>query len=391
MLDMFIGPNSYIFLKVLWWVLVGVLFVGFATMDGHDMGVGSLLPFAGKTDEERRAIINTIGPHWDGNQVWFITAGGALFAAWQFVYAAAFSGLYLALLAVLWCLFFRPTGFDYRSKINDPSWRKMWDWALFAGSFGPALLFGVAFGNLLIGLPFHYDTDTLRPLFDKGPFFLFVTLLHPFALICGLVSAGMLIFHGSVFLALRTEGDIQARTLKIMPYALGVALGAFTLAGIWTFFREGYALQNASAALYAAAPDPTIQQVARGVPLLHNYYSMPFLFLFPILGYAGLIGAFLLVKAEKMFIAFWSSAVGMLGIICTAGIALFPFVMPSYSEPNHSLTLWNVTASNYTLVVMTIVTVIAVPILITYTGWCYYLMRGKVTTDFIRKNDHSAY
>ena len=195
---------DYETLKIIWWLLVGVLLVGFAVMDGHDMGVGTLLPFLGRTDVERRVIINTVGPHWDGNQVWFITGGGAIFAAWPLVYATAFSGFYWAMLAVLWALFFRPVGFDYRSKINDARWRSTWDWGLFVGGAVPPLIFGVAFGNLLQGVPFHFDENLVS--YYTGSFW---ALLNPFALLCGVVSTAMITFHGAIYLAHRTESDIQ--------------------------------------------------------------------------------------------------------------------------------------------------------------------------------------
>ncbi len=169
---------DYESLKLIWWLLVGVLLVGFAIMDGHDMGVGTLLPFVGKDDTERRVVINTVGPHWDGNQVWFITGGGAIFAAWPLVYATAFSGFYWAMLAVLWALFFRPVGFDYRSKISKPTWRKTWDWGLFVGGAVPPLIFGVAFGNLFQGVPFSFD-DHLVSTYSGS----FWALLNPFALL----------------------------------------------------------------------------------------------------------------------------------------------------------------------------------------------------------------
>jgi cytochrome d ubiquinol oxidase subunit II len=192
---------DYETLKVIWWLLVGVLLIGFAIMDGHDMGVGTLLPFAGRSDVERRVIINTVGPHWDGNQVWFITAGGAIFAAWPLVYATAFSGFYWAMLAVLWALFFRPVGFDYRSKIASPLWRTTWDWGLFVGGFVPPVIFGVAFGNLLQGVPFHFDSNLMS--YYTGTFW---GLLNPFALLCGVVSSAMITFHGAIYLMHRTRG-----------------------------------------------------------------------------------------------------------------------------------------------------------------------------------------
>ena len=191
---------DYPTLKIIWWLLIGVLLIGFAVMDGHDMGVATLLPFAGRDDEERRVIINTVGPHWDGNQVWFITGGGAIFAAWPLVYATAFSGFYWAMLLVLWALFLRPVGFDYRSKIDHPAWRSAWDWGLFVGGFVPPLVFGVAFGNLLQGVPFGFDERMLSTY--TGSFW---ALFNPFALLCGLVSSAMVTFHGAVYLSHRTE------------------------------------------------------------------------------------------------------------------------------------------------------------------------------------------
>jgi len=197
---------DYFTLKIIWWLLVGALLIGFAVMDGFDLGVGALLPFVAKTDDERRVLINSIGPTWEGNQVWFITGGGALFAAWPLVYAAAFSGFYWALLLVLFALFFRPVGFEYRSKVADPRWRSAWDWGLVVGGAVPALVFGVSFGNLLQGVPFTFD-DMLRP-FYSGSFF---GLLNPFALLTGVVSLAMLVMHGAVYLQMRTEGAIAQR------------------------------------------------------------------------------------------------------------------------------------------------------------------------------------
>ncbi len=205
---------DYSTLKVIWWLLVGVLLVGFAVMDGHDMGVGTLLPFVGRNDLERRVVINTVGPHWDGNQVWFITAGGAIFAAWPLVYATAFSGFYWAMLAVLWALFFRPVGFDYRSKLHHPTWRSVWDCGLFVGGAVPPLIFGVAFGNLLQGVPFGFDQNLVSTY--TGTFW---QLLNPFALLTGVVSSAMITFHGAIYLSHRTEAEIQQRAKRAAVFS----------------------------------------------------------------------------------------------------------------------------------------------------------------------------
>src|ERR1035437_1571197 len=269
---------DYETLKIIWWLLVGVLLVGFAIMDGHDMGVGTLLPFVGKSDVERRVIINTVGPHWDGNQVWFITGGGAIFAAWPLVYVPACSGFYWAMLAVLWALFFRPVGFDYRSKINDARWRSTWDWGLFVGGAVPPLIFGVAFGNLLQGVPFHFDENMVS--YYTGSFW---GLLNPFALLCGVVSTAMITFHGANYLAHRTEGDIQRRAITASTIFGTLLIVCFSLAGIWLAIGiEGYVITSAFDA--GGMANPLAKTVARQAGAwLANYASEPLTMLLPIL------------------------------------------------------------------------------------------------------------
>jgi cytochrome d ubiquinol oxidase subunit II len=377
---------DYASLKLIWWLLVGVLLIGFAIMDGHDMGVGTLLPFLGKNDAERRIMINSVAPHWDGNQVWFITGGGAIFAAWPVVYATAFSGLYWALLLVLFALFFRPTGFDYRSKLADPRWRNAWDWGLFAGSAIPALVFGVAFGNLLEGVPFHFD-ETLRP-FYTGSFWALV--LNPFALLCGVVSLMLLTLQGATFLAHRTSGPLQQRAVKAATLAgLIVAIG-FILAGVWVGLMPGYVIKS--------MPDPNgvltplMKEVER-LPgaWLANYSKAPVLWLAPLLGVSGALGAVWLVRSGKTLSSFIASSLSIVGVIFTAGGSMFPFVMPSSSQPNVSLTAWDVTSSEYTLTVMLIVALIFTPIVLAYTGWAYRVMRGKLDEGYVAANDKMLY
>lgn len=378
---------DYATLKVLWWLLVGVLLVGFAVMDGHDMGVGTLLPFVGRGDDERRVVINTVGPHWDGNQVWFITGGGAIFAAWPLVYASAFSGLYWAMLAVLWALFFRPVGFDYRSKIAHPAWRRTWDWGLFIGGAVPPLIFGVAFGNLLQGLPFGFDAF-LVPHYT-GTFW---QLLNPFALLAGVVSSAMITMHGGTYLAHRTEGAIQARATKAAVGAALLMVAAFVAAGVWLRSGgiEGYTI--ASTVDPAALPDPLAKTVLRSADgWWANYRAQPLLWLLPALGLAGALLAAALVAARRTLGAFVASSLAMAGVIGTAGGTMFPFVMPSSTMPDASLTVWDSVSSHLTLGLMFWATLIFMPLIVFYTGWAYRVMRGKVTVDHIRANSHSAY
>ena len=381
---------DYETLKFIWWILVGALLIGFAITDGMDMGVGSLLPFIAKTDAERRIAINTVGPHWDGNQVWLITAGGALFAAWPMVYAAAFSGFYMAMLLVLFALFFRPVGFDYRSKLDNPKWRSAWDWALFAGGAIPALIFGVAFGNLLQGVPFHLD-EILRAHYQGSFIFALLPLLNPFALLAGVISLGMLVVHGAVWLQLRASGAVAARSQALVVRLAPVIALLFAVAGVWVWLGiDGYRI--VSQPPLDALPNPLGKQVvvAPGA-WLDIYTTMPITILAPVIGLLGPLLTALLAKAGRPGLAFVTSALGIADIIGTAGLSMFPFVMPSSLDPNSSLTMWDATSSHLTLNVMFWAVVIFLPIVLAYTLWCYWRMWGRVTAEDIGARSHSAY
>jgi cytochrome d ubiquinol oxidase subunit II len=377
---------DYEMLKLIWWVFIGVLLIGFAIMDGFDMGVAAWLPFLGKTDDERRVIINTIGATWEGNQTWLITAGGAIFAAWPLVYAAAFSGLYVALLLVLFALFFRPVGFDYRSKLADPRWRNGWDWALFIGGAVPALVFGVAFGNLLIGLPFYYD-DTLRSFYTGS----FWQLLNPFALLCGAVSLSMLMMHGAIYLQLRADGAVQKRAQKAALVTGILCAVSFTLAGLWvTFGIDGYRLTSVHDLNLAINPlSKTVEKVSGG--WLVNYQTYPWMILAPITGFAGIGLSLLSAHFKHERTAFIFSSLTIMGVILTAGFSMFPFVMPSSTNPISSLTLWDAVSSEKTLGIMFLVTIIFLPLIMVYTSWVFRVLRGKVTIQSIKDNTHTAY
>ena len=376
---------DYETLKIIWWLLVGALLIGFAIMDGHDMGVCSLLPFVGKDDEERRVIINTIGPHWEGNQVWFITAGGAIFAAWPMVYATAFSGFYWALMAVLWALFFRPVGFKYRSMVHNPTWRKAWDWGLFVGSFIPAVVFGVAFGNLFLGVPFSFNNHLVSTY--TGSFW---ALLNPFALLCGLISASMLIMQGGAYLAHRTLDEVQNRTLNYAAISSMVMAVLFVIAGVWIQSIDGYYITSHIDP--QALPNVLNKEVTRQAGAwMANYRQYPLAWAFPALGVIMPIVTAILLKARKTLTAFIASSIAVLSVIMTAGVALFPFVMPSSSDPRSSLTIWDSVSSHLTLMIMLVVVVVLLPMIVGYTSWAYSVMRGKVTKAYVREQEHSLY
>lgn len=381
---------DYETLKFVWWILVGALLMGFAITDGMDMGVGTLLPFVGRSDTERRIAINTVGPHWDGNQVWFITAGGAIFAAWPAVYATAFSGFYMAMLLVLFALFFRPVGFDYRSKIEDPRWRNAWDWGLFAGGTIPALIFGVAFGNLLQGVPFHLD-ELLRSHYQGSLLTALLPLLNPFALLAGVISLAMFTVHGGIWLQLRASGDVAARARSIVMVLAPVVTIAFALAGLWLWLGiDGYRIVSEPA--HGALPNPLAKEVVRAPGAwLDIYARLPIAMLAPAIGLAGPLLTALLARVARPGLAFVTSALGMAGIIGTAGLSMFPFVLPSSLDPKSSLTIWDAPSSHLTLTVMFWAVVVFLPIVLAYTVWCYANMWGRITADEIETRAHSAY
>ena len=379
---------EYELLKIIWWVLVGVLLIGFALTDGFDMGSMVLMPFVGKTDNERRAAINTIAPHWEGNQVWFVTAGGALFAAWPMVYATAFSGMYWALLLVLFALFLRPVGFDYRSKLQNTKWRTSWDWGLCIGGAVPALVFGVAFGNMFLGVPFTLD-ETVRSTYT-GSFF---ALLNPFALVCGLVSLSMLCAHGGAWLMLRTDGDLRQRSAKATQLMGVIFLICFLGAGAWLYFGniQGYTLVQPFDTNGVANPLAKEVLTNANPGWMNNYSTYPITMLAPIVAILGGIIIILAANKDKAGLSFTGSTLAVTGSILTAGFALFPFLMPSSINPTVSLTMWDAVSSKNTLTVMTVVAGIFVPLIVCYTTWCYYKMWGVITNKHIQENTHSLY
>ena len=376
---------DYEFLRFIWWVLVIVLLIGFSVTDGFDMGVTALLPVTGKKEAERRIMINSIAPHWDGNQVWLLTAGGAIFAAWPIVYSVAFSGFYIALFLVLAALFFRPIGFEYRAKIDNPTWRSVWDWGLFAGGFVPALVFGVAFGNLLQGVPF--ELNELSQATYTGSFF---ALLNPFALLCGVLSLAMLMTHGANWLQMKTTEELRDRARSVSQIGAIVTLITFVLAGAWLYFKEGYVVT--SVVDHFAPSSPMNKEVAVETSAwFRNFNEMPILWIFPALAVVAALLNAAFSKANRCGFAFFFSALTMTGVIITAAVSMFPFVMPSSSHPEQSLLMWDATSSELTLTLMFFLALIFVTISLCYTIWSYTKMFGRLDANFIDENKHSLY
>lgn len=374
-------PLDYETLRIIWWALLAILLIGFAILDGFDLGVAALIPLLGRADGERRLLINAVGPVWEGNQVWFILGGGAAFAAWPPLYAASFSGFYVAMFLVLLALILRPVAFKFRSKIEDRRWRRTWDWVLCIGGAAPALVFGVAIGNLLLGVPFEHDR-VLRPIYSGG----FLELLNAFGVLCGLVSLAMLTAHGAAFAAMKTSGPVAERARRYGSIAAVVTAVLFAFGG--------YAVANWVPGYSITSPidpfgpsNPSYKTVTSEIGAwMSSYEQRPWTMLAPALGIVCPLITAVLLWRRKDLQGFLVSALGVAGIVATPALAMFPFMMPSSSAPNASLTVWDSSSSHMTLFIMLVATIIFLPLVLAYTAWVYRVLRGRVEPGHININ-----
>ena len=375
-------PLDFATLRLIWWGLLGVLLIGFTLTDGFDLGVGALLPFVARTDEERRMVINTVGPTWEGNQVWFILGGGAIFAAWPFVYAVSFSGFYLAMFLVLAALILRPVSFKYRSKRPSPAWRSFWDWGLFVGGFVPALVFGVAVGNVLLGAPFRLDGD-LRAFYEGS----LLGLFTPFSLLAGLLSVAMLVLHGAAWLSVKAEeGPVLERARVFGTIAAVAALALFAAGGLYVAYGGlGYRIVSPIEMNGFSNPLRSSVVSAPGA-WLDNYGRYPWMMIAPVLGFVGAAMALAGVRIRSAALAFSGSSISAVGVISTVGLSMFPFILPSSIDPPSSLTVWNASSSHLTLFIMLLVTVVFLPLILLYTAWVYKVLWGRSSTGALKTN-----
>lgn len=374
---------DYTTLRLIWWLLLGFLLIAFIIMDGFDLGSVILLPWLAKNDLEKRIVINSVAPVWEGNQAWIILGAGAIFAAWPYVYAAAFSGFYLAMFLALAGFILRPVSFKYRSKVANKTWRAIWDQLLMISGLVPSLIFGVAIGNVLQGIPFHFD-EMLR-FFYTGTFW---GLLNPFALLCGLLSVFMISMHGAVYLCSKTLANVQARAKKAGLICAFVVIVLFALGGIWVQHMGSYVLVKS---MLTDAPSNPLHKIMR-LQLHHsldNYYRYSVFILAPVLGFLGALLTMLLLAFKYFKWAFISSAVSIFGIISTVGVSLFPVLLPSSTNPSQSLLVWDASSSQMTLKLMLIVGCVFLPIIIAYTSWVYRVMRGPVNKEWLDGNKAS--
>ncbi|MEY2699960.1 MAG: hypothetical protein RIQ52_715 [Pseudomonadota bacterium] len=376
---------DYETIRFIWWVAIGVVAVAFSITEGFDFGVCALLRILGRTDDERRVIINAVGGTWEGNQVWLVLLGGAVFAIWPPVYATLFSGLYAAMMLVLFALFLRPTGFDYRSKLDNPVWRDAWDWALSIGGGLPPILLGVLVGNLLLGLPFHLEDD-LRPVYEGS----FWGLLSPFALLCGVIGLVLMILHGALFLQLRTESYMHARTRQVVRITGPLLLVLLVVASLWLLQMDRPEITQMAG---TGAPSNPLHKtvIAKGISWMDHFMSYPWMLTAPSLAMTGFMAAWWMGQRGKAVSGFIASSVGIAGLLFTIGFGLFPFLLISSTQPGSSLTLWDASSSRFTLLLSFWITAIFLPIVLAYTQWVYRVLWGKITPESIRANDHQLY
>jgi cytochrome bd ubiquinol oxidase subunit II len=373
---------DYPTLRVIWWLIIGVLLMGFAITDGFDLGLGASFTYLGRTDAERRALLSSVEPVWEGNQVWFVLGGGAAFAAWPLLYATSFSGLYLAMFLLLAALILRPVGFAYRDKLTDARWRTVWDVALTLGGGVPALLFGVAFANLFLGVQFHFD-GMQRPVVTGG----FFSLLHPFALLGGTISLSMLVLHGNAYAAMKVGEPMAARACAVGRAASAVFLVAFLAAGFWVSSTLG-GFQVIGIVDHAGPSNPMHKTVEISAGAwLNNFHAWPLMWAAPVCAILGAVAAHALLYLRRAGAAFMASVLVQAGTILTGGFALFPFLLPSSTFPNQSLTVWDASSSQKTLLIMLGMVSVFLPIILAYSSWVFRVVRGRVTLENMHEHE----
>ncbi|MCP1215168.1 cytochrome d ubiquinol oxidase subunit II [Acetobacter orientalis] len=375
----------YVILKLIWATILCVLLIGLGLMVGMDMGVGTLLRFVGHNDGERRTALNIIGPHWDGNQVWFILGGGAIFAAFPTLYATSFSVFYVVMILLLFSMILRPVAFEYRSKADSKLWRASWDWVFLVSGFLPMFIYGAAFGNILEGVGYHFGWN--GQYYQDDSFFSY--LLSPFVVLCGLMSVALSVYQGGVMLMLRSENPIYDRAQRYATRGGILAAVLFAIGGVFISRMKGFMMTEPANPAMPANPLHGQHVAHTAGAWLHNFTAHPVLWLLPLLGLISMVLGTVAVRHNKSVVAWWVGLGSWVGTIGTVAAAMFPFFMPSTTAPDQSLTIWNSCASAYGLTCMLVVALIFVPLILCYTSWCYYVMRGKVRTADIIHDSHS--
>jgi len=379
---------DYNVLKVLWWMILGMILVIYASTAGFDVGVTLFMPFL-RNEDDRRVVLNTSAPTWDGNLTWIVFAGGVIFVAWPIVYSTAFSGLYAAMLLILFTLFLRPPGYEYRNKIPSHRWRRTWDVCLFISGLVPVFIFGVATGNCFVGFPFHFDPVTLREFYTGN----FWQLLNITGILAGVVSVVMVLMHGAAYLQRRTIGHLRELGRKVHFTSGIILLALFSISGLlMVFYFNGYVL--------VSSPVNPTANILSNVVTRHvgawfdSYEQYPWKYFGPMAAYGGIVVSLWASYYRWLNLAFWASNFAIGGIIGTAGFTLFPFIMPSSTNPNESITIWNAVSGQYGLNVMLYIGVVLLLIVLAYKIFAYHTIWSEqkvITTEDVHKNEHTFY
>ena len=333
-------------LNSVWFVLYVVIIGGYVILDGFDLGVGVLSPVLARTDTEKRLVLNSIGPVWDGNEVWLVLGGGALFAAFPLVYASLFSGFYLAMMLVLLVLILRTVAIEFRSKRESPRWRALWDWFFFGSSLGITLLLGVALGNVIRGVPLDSQGNMSVSLID---------LLNPYSLAVGLAGVAMLSMHGAFFLTQKVEGDLLDRTKALIPRLVAAFFALTTVVIAWTLWLDR--------------------------PIDDNYFDRRWIVVFPLVALLATVAGWRFMLRQMYLSAFMCSAATIALLLASVAAGLYPVMLPSSTNPSYDLTVYNAASQDMTLRVMLVIAVIGMPFVLLYTAGVYYFFRGKVRLD----------
>ena len=368
---------DYVTLQVFWWLVIGFVLAVFALMDGFDLGIAAMMPWVAKSETERRILLNTVGPVWESNQVWLVVLGGTLFAVYPQLYGMTFSGFYYAMFLILLTLVLRPVVFKFRSKIKNDAWKTTWDSCLVIGGIlGPAL-FGIALGNILMGVPLRFDDD-LRGFYDGG----LIGMIRPFPLLAGLMAVAMCLMQGGLFLALKTESELRDRARQTAVAGAVALLALYALGGVWLGLGvDGFVLSEMSR--------EGVVSIETGA-WLRNYDLYPALWLAPIFACACMMLSVALTRrGDADGLAFVAGSASVVGMIGSYGASLCPFLMPSIIAPQQSLTMWNASTSHVALFMLFLFGAFFIPLITVYVAWAYRVMRGKVNAAYMMSQDDS--
>ena len=374
---------DYETLRIIWWAILGLLIIGFAVTDGFDLGIAMLMPLVATRQYEKRIMLNSIGPFWEGNQVWLILGIGAVFAAWPYVYAVSFSGFYFSMMLVIFAMMMRPVAFHFRGKLTSRLWKRFWDIVIFTSAFFTTFILGAVVGSVIQGEYFSFNEFMVmeNKIRDHANF-------NSFSALCGSLSVFMFMTHGACYLTLKTDGRVMKRARRILAFGPFFVMTLFAIGALFLDFLPCYKILDFAGT--NAPSNPMSKKVVMSLGCLtDNYQEYGWMVIAPISVFFCQILIPLLSILRLFGLAFIFSAISIAGIILTVGFSMFPFILPSRLNPNASLTIWDASSSQETLLIMFIAAVILMPLILAYTSFIYSVMRGRVNKETIDNNLNS--